>query len=147
MRFNEQRYRQMSSSPTGTVGLHMKRVGVKIEAVAKVIATEEKLVRTGRFRSSLAWAFERTGGGISIKVGSNAKTRDGRPLLGLLEHGTPAHRIPLQGTANPMLYWTHGADRGWVVPTRPLPFVNHPGTRAYRVIGRAVERVLKGGVV
>ncbi len=136
MRINEARFREMATSPQGPVGRHLARQGSRIEAVAKALVTEEKLVRTGRYRSSLAWQLLSDGGGLVLRVGSAvAHAR-------LLERGTPPHRIlPRNKQA---LWWTHGTDRGWYVPDRPLAAVNHPGTRPYMIVHRAVARVLKG---
>lgn len=136
LRFNENRYREMSQSPTGIVGRFLAKSGARIESAAKLIATEEKLVRSGRYRSSIAWELRQEGGGLVLRVGSAV------PHARLLEHGTPPHRI-LPRTKR-ALWWTHGADRGWFVPDHPLRMVQHPGTRPYLVIRRAVLRVLKG---
>lgn len=134
IKFNERRYRYVFESRTGPVGRHLSKTGVRIESVAKQIATDEKLVRSGRYRSSIAWSFGRDALGLFIRVGSAV------PHARLIERGTPPHRI--EPRTRRALWWTHGADRGWVVPVRPLPYVNHPGTRAYNVIARAVRRVL-----
>ena len=138
MRINEQRYRYVFGSPAGPVGRHLGRVGARAESLAKVIATQEKLVRTGRFRSSLSWRLGRDGEGAFVEVGSAV------PYAQLLERGTVAHQI--RPRTKKALWWTHGADRGWFVPTRPLPSVNHPGNRAYRVIQRAILLAIKGGI-
>lgn len=116
----------------------MGRVGARAESLAKVIATQERLVRTGRYRSSIAW--RRLADGVTIEVGSAV------PHARLLERGTEPHPILPRRPAF-ALWWTHGADRGWLVPERPLPRVNHPGNRAYRVIGRAVELAIRRGVI
>ncbi len=138
MRINEQRYRYLFGSPAGPVGRHLGRVGARAESLAKVIATQEKLVRTGRFRSSIGWRLGRDGDGAFVEVGSSV------PYAHLLERGTAPH--PIRPRTKKALWWTHGADRGWFVPTRPLPFVNHPGTRAYHVIQRAILLAAKGGI-
>lgn len=134
IRFNERRYRFVFESRSGPVGRHLAKTGVKIESVAKQIATDEKLVRSGRYRSSIAWQFARDALGLYIRVGSAV------PHARMIERGTPAH--PILPRARRALFWTHGADRGWLVPDRPLPRVQHPGTRPYNVIARAVRRVL-----
>jgi len=139
MRINEQRYRYVFGSPAGPVGRYLGRVGARAESHAKIIATEEKLVRTGRFRASLSWRLGRDAEGATVTVGSAV------PYARLLEHGTSPH--PIRPRMKKALWWTHGADRGWFVPARPLPFVNHPGTRAYHVIRRAIQLAVKGGTV
>ena len=139
IRYNEQRVRFVFESTSGPTGRMLARKGAQIETVAKAIITEEQLVRTGRYRSSIAWNLLNDGRGLLVRVGSAvAHAR-------LIEHGTPPHRI-LPRRPQDALWWTHGADRGWLVPDRPLASVNHPGTRAYLVLHRAVARVLKGAI-
>ena len=149
LRIFEGRYRFMADSPNGPVGLHLRRTGQKIEFAMKQIATEEKLVNSGRYRSSLTARVSKGGGGLILAVGSKVKTtvlRGQVELARLIEEGTPPHIFgPSEKKA---LWWDKPNDRGWMVQPdggRPVPRVNHPGTRPYRVIGRAVERVLKGG--
>lgn len=154
LRIFEGRYRFMSESPNGPVGLHLRRTGQKIEFAMKQIATEEKLVNSGRYRSSLTARVSKGGNGLILAVGSRVKTtvvRGRVSLAHLIEYGTPSHTIvPSQKRA---LWWDKPNDRGWMVnpidrrtgEPSPVKSVNHPGTRPYRIIGRAVERVLKGG--
>ena len=142
MKINETRWRYVFGSPGGPVGRYLGRVGVRAESAAKVIATQEKLVRSGRYRASLAWRPGRDGVGIFVQVGSAV------PHAKIIEYGSPGHRIPTLGQPRKKkaLWWTHGADRGWYVPDRPLDHVNHPGTRAYSVIHRAIVIAVRGGV-
>jgi hypothetical protein len=136
MRINEQRLRYVIESPTGPVGRYLGRVGAKVESTAKALITAEGLVRTGRYRSSLAWRLLVDGRGLFVRVGSAL------PVARLLERGSPAHRIvPRSKRA---LWWTHGSDRGWLVPEHPLASVDHPGTRPYAILHRAVALVLRG---
>ena len=144
IRFNEQRYRFMAENPAGPVGRLLTRTGPRIETAAKVIATQEKLVRTGRYRASIAWRLLSDSRGLILRVGSAV------PVAKLLEHGSQPHIISARGRqaggAN-ALWWNMPNDRGWMVQPddgRPVRFVRHPGTRPYRVIARAVKAVLKG---
>jgi bacteriophage HK97-gp10 putative tail-component len=136
--FNEQRLRFLLDSPAGPVGRFLARSGVRVESAAKAIATSEGLVRTGRYRASIAWRLSHDGRSLLLEVGSAV------PHARLLERGSPPHSIG--PTSKRALWWTHGADRGWLVPDRPLAGVNHPGTRAYRVMHRAVQQVLGGQI-
>lgn len=141
MTFNEGRLRFVLSSPAGPVGRHLARTGARIESVAKALATSEKLVRTGRYRASISWRLS-AGLGLLLEVGSAV------PYARIIERGSDPHTIPVGATGT--LWWTHGADRGWVVPTPntgPILSVNHPGTRAYGIIGRATRQVLGRGLI
>ncbi len=137
LRINEGRFREMSTSPGGPVGLYLRRQGVKVESVAKNLATAEKLVRTGRYRDSIAYRVLSDGAGLVLRIGSAVG------YARLLERGTPPHQIlPREEKA---LFWTHGGERGWVVPGHPVASVNHPGTRPYLILRRAVWQVFRGG--
>ncbi len=137
LRINETRFREMATSTTGPVGRLFARQGVKIESTAKALVTQERLVRTGRYRASIAWNLLNDGNGLILKVGSAL------PIAHLIEFGSPPH--PILPRNKRALWWTHGADRGWFVPERPLSSVNHPGTRPYMILHRAVASVLRRG--
>ncbi len=138
LRFNENRFRQLQSSQTDTLGIFLRKKGYKIEQAAKLLATDEGLVRTGRYRDSIAWKFINMAGVLVLRVGSAV------PHARLIERGTPPHRI-LPRHPKDALWWTHGAERGWVVPDHPLNSVQHPGTRPYRILQRATRSVLRNG--
>lgn len=140
IRWNEQRYRHTFESRGGTVGVHLTKVAFRLETTAKLIATEEKLVRTGRYRSSLAARLLNEAGGLVVKFGSAV------PHARFLEHGTEPHII--RAVNKKALWWDMPNDRGWMVQPdhgRPVPYVQHPGNRAYQVLRRALLIVTKGG--
>jgi len=140
--FNEQRYQQTFHSPTGTVGQFLRRTGVKVQTQARAIITEERLVRTGRYRASIAWRLLNDATTLVLEVGSAV------PHARLIERGTPEHVIAARNAR--ALWWDMPNDRGWMVQPddgRPVRFVLHPGTRPYLVIHRAVRRVLGGGLI
>jgi hypothetical protein len=139
LRINQERWLYVFGSPVGPVGRYMGRVGARAESIGKVIATQEKLVRNGRYRASIAWRPGKDGRGIFVQVGAAV------PYARYLEYGTPDHEI-LPRRPKYALWWTHGADRGWYVPEHPLPRVHHPGTRPYNVIHRAVLAAVRGGI-
>jgi Bacteriophage HK97-gp10, putative tail-component len=147
--WNESRYRFVFQSHGGTVGRFLGQTAVRLESTAKVIATQEKLVRTGRYRASIRAQVVNDARGLIIKFGS--------PLFyaRLLERGTPAHSIPL--VPGRLLWWDMPNDRGWMVnpgsldkdgnfTAHPVRRVNHPGTRPYLVLRRAILLVTKGGI-
>lgn len=137
IKWNEERYRFVTQSPAGTVGRYMQTLGTRVESQMKLLATEEGLVRSGRYRASLT-ARLFSGGRLMLRVGSAVK------YARLLEHGSPPHTIrPRRKKA---LWWTHQERPEWFVPGRPLPYVNHPGSRPYQIVHRAILRVTRGGV-
>ena len=141
IRFNETRYRYVFDSPSGPVGQFLARTGFRLESAARVIITEEKLVRTGRYRQSITSQVIRDGIGLVLRFGS------ANPVARLIEHGTPSHTIRARNAR--ALWWDMPNDRGWMEQPddgRPVPFVRHPGTRPYNVLARAVRRVLIGGL-
>ncbi len=140
IRFNEQRFRYVFDSPVGPVGRHLARTGIKCEAAARAIITEDGLVRTGRYRQSIASEVIRDAVGLVLRFGS------ANPVARLLERGSPPHTITARNKR--ALWWNRPNDRGWMVTPpggRPIPAVHHPGSRPYNVLHRAVRRVLIGG--
>lgn len=137
VRFNEARLRFLMGSPAGPVGRHLARTGVTVESVAKALVTSEGLVRTGRYRASISWRLNTAGVGLTLEVGSSV------PYSRIIERGSPPH--PIRPAEKRALWWTHGGDRGWLVPDRPLASVQHPGTRAYAILSRSVRFVLGAG--
>lgn len=142
--FNENRYRFVFQNPQGPVGLFLGRTGTRVESVARQIITEERLVRSGRYRASIASEVTSDALGLLLRVGSAL------PIARLLERGSPAHVI--RPRSKSALWWDMPNDRGWQVRPglrdssegHPVAFVEHPGTRAYRIMARAVIQVLKG---
>lgn len=138
---NEARLRFVTTSPSGPVGRFLSRQGVRSETAAKLLATQEQLVRTGGYRNSIKWRLQQ-GASLVLVVFSDS------PHAGFIERGTDPH--PIRPRNKKMLWWEHGADRGWFVPEWPRDYwllthgVNHPGTPAYRILGRAVRQVFLG---
>ncbi len=123
VRFYEPTLAQLLKGPTGHVARDLAVRAVKVESAAKLIATNAPRVRTGRYRSSIAWRLGVDGLGVYAEVGSSV------PYARILEEGSPPHEIrPRNRRA---LHWPGAAH--------PVRRVRHPGTRAYRVLQRALE--------
>lgn len=148
LRIYEGRYRYMTTNQNGTVGRWLGRKAKEIESVAKIIATEEKLVRSGRYRAGITGRLITETGGLVARIGSKARTRDGKySLAAIIEGGSEQHFI--RPNRKKALWWDMPNDRGWAVQPddgRPVGVVLHPGTRPYKVLHRAALRVLKGGI-
>ncbi len=130
LQINESRFHEMTQSPTG----------LRIESAAKALATTEGLVRTGRYRASI---FGRLHAGATLVLVIGAAGKVAR----YLEDGTAPHQI-LPHRPPAALMWEQKPNvggRGWFVPDHPLPAVQHPGTRPYRILHRAVASVLRKG--
>ncbi len=141
IKWNETRYRQVFQSRSGTVGRSLSRTAFQLETTAKLIATQERLVRTGRYRASLTARLVSEARGLVIKFGSAV------PVARLLERGSPAHIIRARNKK--ALWWDMPNDRGWMQQPddgRPVAYVQHPGTRPYQVLHRAILIVTKGGI-
>ena len=141
LKINETRFHEMTQSPTGAVGQHLAMTGAKVESAAKALATTEGLVRTGRYRASITGRLTTDGGNLAVKVGSAV------PHAKILENGSLPHQILPRRPAYALM-WEQKPNvggRGWFVPDHPLPFVQHPGTRPYRILHRAVASVLRKG--
>ncbi len=149
IKFNERKMRQVFEGPRGDVARLLAKRGVQIESTAKALATQYGLVRSGRYRASIAWRIENDGG-LALIVGSNVEHAR------YLEEGTPPHVI-LPRRPKYALWWKDIAPSSAAVQTSPNVFfdqfgeragrhpvskVNHPGNRAYRVLTNATRRVL-----
>lgn len=135
MALNEQRLRFVLTSPSGPVGRHLANKGVQAESAAKALATSEGLVRSGGYRSSIKWRLLNP---LALAVLSDA------PQARIIERGSEPHTIRARNAralwwepkANQRPEWMPYPDHG-----RPVPSVNHPGTRAYLILTRAVRAV------
>ena len=115
--------RLLTGSP---VALTLTKKVIQVESAAKRIATQEGLVDTGRYRSSIGWRLGRDAVGLYAECGSSV------PYAIHLERGTQPHIIlPRQKKA---LWWKGAAH--------PVRIVHHPGTRPYNVLRRALHAVV-----
>lgn len=121
---NQQGLAELLGSPFGAVAQALARKAVAVETAAKVIATQERLVNTGRYRASISWRLGRDSIGLYAEIGSTV------PYAAFLEQGTPPHDIrPRNKRA-----------LAWKGATHPVKVVRHPGTRPYHVLVRALLR-------
>lgn len=123
MRFYEAELARLLRGPEGPVARELVRDAVRVETAAKLIATGAPRVRTGRYRASISWVLGRDARGLFADIGSRVS------YARFLEEGTPPHVI--RPRSKKALFW-RGA-------THPVRSVRHPGTRAYRVLQRALE--------
>jgi phage gpG-like protein len=109
--------------PSGQTAQDLARLGVRVTNAAKLNATGQPRVRTGRLRSSIAWRLGADARGLYVEVGSNVS------YARVMELGSPPHEIrPRNKKA---LAWPGGAH--------PVKRVRHPGTRPYRYLARAIR--------
>ena len=125
VRFNEPKLDFMLNNPSGTVGRHMRRVGLTIQILAKSTAG----VRTGALRASIYMKHNRKGKYQYVEVGS--------PLSYAKDHheGTRPHSI--MATPGRVMRFNVG---GRVVYAKK---VNHPGTRGTRFLTGPMRTVVK----
>lgn len=142
IRWNEARLREVTSSRGGVVGRSLQKQAVRMQAIARAMVTQEKHVRSGRYRSSIKAEVVTEGGELVIKFGSNV------PYAGLLEHGSPPHEIHARQAK--ALWWDMPNDRGWMVRPddgRPVPYVLHPGNEGYHILERATRQAMSGALI
>lgn len=120
---DEAALRRLLNGRQGGVARMLAAKAVKVTSAAKIIATEEGLVDTGRYRASIAWRLGQDGQGVYAEVGSAV------PYAGFIERGTRPHEIMAR---RKKALWWKGAEH-------PVRRVQHPGTRAYRVLTRALR--------
>lgn len=133
MALSEQRLQHVLHSPTGPLGRRLATRGVQAESLAKAQATAEGLVRTGRYRASIRWRLLQP---LALELLSDV------PYSRVLERGADPHII--RASAAGALWWTPKSNQRpeWQeFPDhgRPVPSVNHPGSRPYRILARAMR--------
>lgn len=112
---------------------------LEAKAVAVEIAREELETHTpGGYEDQF---YSKPEGPTSASLGNTAQQTV------ILEGGTVPHRIPLRGYAHLRFKWVN-PPRGLDYPADEngfshFPFVNHPGTKAYRILQRALSRVIR----
>lgn len=123
VRFYEAALVNLLKGPNGEVARDLSRRAVAVTSRAKQIATAEPKVQTGRYRSSIAWRLGADLRGLYAEVGSSLA------YAIFIEEGTPPHEI--RPSSKRALAWKGGRH--------PVKRVMHPGTKAYRVLQRALE--------
>lgn len=113
---------RLLSGPNGEVARDLLKRGKRVESAAKVIATGAPKVQTGRYRASIASRLGADGRSLYVEVGSNVD------YALILDEGSPPHEI--RPRTKKALFW-RGARH-------PVKVVRHPGTRAYRVLQKAL---------
>lgn len=137
--FRQSQLNELLHAPNGTVGRHFQRVSAAVTREAKVVAGQ-KLQRgpgpqhyADSFKSEVARG---RGGELRFKVSNTRKTRDGRDLAAILEAGSRPHIIRPKKVGGVLAFVARSGD---LVFTR---LVQHPGTRAYRIMETALRRVV-----
>jgi hypothetical protein len=120
---DEAALRRLLTGRNSGVARSLARKAVATETAAKQIATSEGLVDTGRYRSSIGWRLGEDGQGLFAEIGSRVG------YAGILERGSRPHVIVAR---NKKALW-------WKSAQHPVRLVRHPGTKAYRVLERALR--------
>lgn len=131
--FRQSQLDHMLRHPSGTVGQSLQRFGRKATLEAKSIAAAELQRRTGEYHDGFESHVE-TGGinGLRLRIKNRAKHAT------YIEAGTRAHVI-VPRTAR-VLHWKDASGDHFAT------LVHHPGTRAYRILERAVRRAVGRGL-
>lgn len=119
---------QLLKSPRGTVGQHMQATGTKVTREAQRLAGSKLKRHTGRYQGGFR---SRT---ISSSKGPRVRVENSAPYAGIIEKGSRPHIIlPRRGRV-----LRFDVDGKTVFARR----VDHPGTRAYRILETALRRVV-----
>lgn len=144
--FYDAALKKLLEGPDGPVAKDLARRAVKVETAAKLIATGQPKVQTGRYRTSINWRLGRDSISLFAEIGSRV------PYALFLEFGTPPHII--RPRLKKALFWpgilpstaalvtkagTFFNAAGERVGRHPVALVRHPGTRAYLVLTKALK--------
>lgn len=128
IRLNPGQLDDLLRNPRGTVGQHFQRLAAASTREAQAIAGQELERRTGKYHGGFQAKVERGPRGLRVRLTNNA------PQASDIERGTRPHVItPKRATV--LVFDTPGGT----VFTR---LVHHPGTRAYRIMEKAIRRVV-----
>lgn len=134
IRFRPAAMAKLLEAPNGTVGQHMQSIGRKTTVEAQRLADAELERQTGAYHRGFRSRTIVGAKGPRLMIENNATTRDGRQIAPMVEKGTRPHIIrPRSGRV--LVFQVDGR----AVFAR---LVNHPGTRAYRIMERALRRVV-----
>lgn len=117
--------------PGGEVGRHLAYIARTATIEAQNLARQELDTNTGEYERGFTSTIERGPHGLRLRMWN----RSGHATY--IEAGTPPHIIQVRNAR--VLHWVDrntGADRFAM-------WVHHPGTRAYRIMERAVRKVLR----
>lgn len=134
IQFRQSQLDQLLRHPNGTVGQHLRHLGAAATKEANKLANAELQRGTppagyhGGFESHV----ERGTRGLRMRLSNRSR------VATYIEAGTPPHVIVAKRAR--VLAWK-AADGGM----RFAKSVHHPGTRAYRILERAVRKAVGRG--
>lgn len=120
--------------PQGDVARMLRGLGTRVVHTAESIADAELDVQTSQYHNGFRFDLMHGGRGVFLRVANNSK------VAAFVEFGTRPHIIVPRKAM--VLSWA--GDAGQQVFAR---MVRHPGTRAYRVLERAVREEVRGRFV
>lgn len=134
IRFRPAAMAKLLESPNGTVGQHMQSLGRKTTIEAQRLADAELERQTGAYHRGFRSRTIVGAKGPRLLIENNARTKEGRQIAPMMEKGTRPHVIrPRRGRV--LVFQVAGK-------TVFARIVHHPGTRAYRIMERALRRVV-----
>ncbi len=125
-------------SPGGLVGRYCNHLARSIAMEASNIANETLERRTGRLAGSYHVRVDRTADGAVFTVYSTVRDQHPRRRVsyaGVMEFGSMAHVIRPRNPKSMLVFYVNGRK----IVTRS---VKHPGTKPYRILERAAQRVM-----
>lgn len=137
--FRQHALDELLKAPRGTVGRHFQRTAAAVTREAKTLAGQ-KLQRgegtqhyADSFRSEVARG---RGGELRMRIWNSRKTPSGYDVAAGIEAGTRPHIIRPKKVGGVLVFV---ARSGETVFAR---LVQHPGTKAYRILETALRRVV-----
>lgn len=127
-KLNPSQLNDLLRNPHGTVGQHFQTLAAAATREAKSLAGSELERRTGRYHEGFKANVERGVRGLRMRLRNDA------PHASFIEAGTRPHVITPKNAK--VLVFDAGGDRVFT------QMVNHPGTKAYRIMEKAIRRVI-----
>lgn len=131
---------RLRENPSDLVGRHFAQLGRTLTLECRAEADRKLQRGSGKYASGFRSTVDTGPRGVRLRVTNDRKTADGRDLAAILEKGSRPHIIRARKAAVLVFDW----PKAGLFPAA-FPSVNHPGTRAYRIMETALKRVVRRG--
>jgi hypothetical protein len=129
IKFHQSALDNMLRRPTGTVGQFLGKYGRAATLEARNLADAELNRKDGTYHNGFVSQVMTTGGELRLRTSNRA------PHATYIEAGTQPHVIVVKNAK--ALHWKDSTGDHFATT------VHHPGTRAYRILERAVRKAAR----
>lgn len=129
LQFDRRALDNMLHREHGTVGQFLSKYGRQATIEARALADAELNRQTGAYHDGFVSQLATTSRGLRLRTSNRS------PAASFIEAGTQPHIIVVKNAR--ALHWKDASGDHFAT------VVNHPGTRAYRILERAVRKAAR----